>query len=103
MKDHHFDTILNYLIFKWRTAQISDDEMLLELKQEIFQNKYKGPGLQGVIILAMGEKEEGLKILKEYLKENEQDEELSNMKLERFKDEIRELFEQIEEDKESFT
>ena len=44
----------------------------------------------------MGQKEEGLKVLKEYLKEDEKDSELSNMKLEKFKDEIREIFDQIE-------
>jgi hypothetical protein len=40
----------------------------------------------------MGEKEEGLKILSEYLKDGEQDDEMQNMKLERFKDELREIF-----------
>jgi hypothetical protein len=28
MKDEHFDTKLNYLMFKWRSGQISDDELI---------------------------------------------------------------------------
>lgn len=36
MKDQHFDTKLNYLIFQWRNAHISDDELLAELQNDFF-------------------------------------------------------------------
>jgi hypothetical protein len=36
MKDEHFDTLLNYLIYKWRCAQLSDGELLEELSKGVF-------------------------------------------------------------------
>jgi hypothetical protein len=36
MKDEHFDTKLNYLIYMWRMGSIADSELLEELDKEIF-------------------------------------------------------------------
>ena len=36
MKELHFDTTVNYLIYKWRTGQLSDDELIQDLGKEIF-------------------------------------------------------------------
>lgn len=45
MKDEHFDTHLNYLIYKWRIALFSDSELLYELSKNVFQQSDIGLGL----------------------------------------------------------
>ena len=37
MKDEHFDTKWNYLMYKWRSGGMTDDELQTELQQgEVF-------------------------------------------------------------------
>lgn len=69
MKEFHFDSKVNYLIYKWRSAQLSDNELLSEMEEQIFKVKDKGQGLEGIIQIAIGEKQEGLALLKQYLSE----------------------------------
>lgn len=45
MNDEHFDTLINYLIYKWKNAQITDDELIKEMSKEIFLMKDIGEGL----------------------------------------------------------
>jgi serine/threonine protein kinase len=62
----HFDTLVNFALFKWRTAQIDDDRLKEELATHVFTNKHKGHSLEGIIKIALGDKREGLKILEAY-------------------------------------
>ena len=50
-------------MFKWKTASIDDEELKALLEEKVFTNKHKGHSLEGIIKIALGEKEEGLKIL----------------------------------------
>jgi len=52
-------------MYLWKYALITDDE-LKEKLETVFTNKYKGHSLEGIISIAIGEKEEGLKILEAY-------------------------------------
>jgi hypothetical protein len=36
MKDEHFDTKLNFLMYQWRTGVLSDDQLVNSLQQEVF-------------------------------------------------------------------
>ena len=67
----HFDTQVNFALFKWKTAQIDDQELLTSLKS-VFLNKHKGRSLEGIIKIALGEKEEGLQILEQFNDEQKQ-------------------------------
>lgn len=53
-------------MYRWKHALITDDELVTELKDQVFNNKHKGHSLEGIINIALGEKEEGLKILESY-------------------------------------
>lgn len=64
MKDEHFDTKLNYLLYQWKTGGISDDELQTQLQQaEVFSQSDIGGGLKGIVKLAVGEVTEGTEIL----------------------------------------
>lgn len=56
MKDTHFDTLVNYNVYKWKSGMFSDEELIKEMEREIFQVKDKGEGLKGIIYIAIGEK-----------------------------------------------
>lgn len=62
----HFDTKVNYEMFRWKNAIISDDELVDYLKESVFKNQDKGPSLHGIICIALGEKEDGMQILEKY-------------------------------------
>lgn len=53
-------------MYQWKYALITDEELKLDLKDLVFTNKHKGHSLEGIINIALGEKEEGLKILETY-------------------------------------
>lgn len=57
---------------------ITDTDLIEELDENIFQNKHKGHSLEGIIMIALGEKVEGLGILEAYNKDNHQLVELQN-------------------------
>jgi len=59
MNDEHFDTLTNYLIYKWKNAQITDDEIITEMSKDIFEEKDIGQGVKGLILIASGDKERG--------------------------------------------
>lgn len=46
---NHFDTQVNYELFKWGFAIISDQELIQSLKESAFKNKHKGLSLEGII------------------------------------------------------
>lgn len=66
LNEKHFDTRVNYAMYRWKYALITDDELKLELQDQVFTNKHKGHSLLGIINIALGEKEEGLRILETY-------------------------------------
>jgi hypothetical protein len=64
MKDEHFDTKWNYLMYKWRSGGMTDDELHTELQQrEVFSQSDIGGGLKGLVKLVIGEVTEGTEIL----------------------------------------
>jgi len=62
----HFDTQVNFAMYQWNFAEITDDELLDELSEQVFNNKHKGHSLEGIIKIALGEKEDGLKVLEKF-------------------------------------
>lgn len=46
---NHFDTQVNYELFRWRFAMISDEELIQSLNESAFKNKHKGLSLEGII------------------------------------------------------
>ena len=55
MKDEHFDSKMNFLMYKWRTGVIADDELVSSLQQEVFNQSDIGAGLKGIVKLCIGE------------------------------------------------
>lgn len=103
MKDQHLDTKLNYLIFQWRNAHISDEDLLTELSSEFFADKDIGVGLSGIINIATGERDSGLEILRKFIseEENKADQEVT-LKAQRFKNMIKEIVDQVTLDKDQY-
>ena len=61
----HFDTKVNFELYRWKHALTTDEELLNELEVQ-FGNKFKGRPLEGIVLIALGEKEKGLEILKKF-------------------------------------
>lgn len=78
MNPYHFDTKVNFEMYRWKHALITDTDLLDELEDNIFSNKHKGHSLEGIIKIATGDKVEGLAILEAYNKDNHQLVELQN-------------------------
>lgn len=68
---NHFDTKVNYELYRWKHAITTDDELLAEL-EDVFKNKHKGHSLQGIICVALGEKDKGLKLLDMFNRDNKE-------------------------------
>lgn len=64
--EKHFDTLVNFNLYKWRNAMITDQVLLQNLKPNVFLNKQKGGSIEGIINIAIGEKEKGLQILEQF-------------------------------------
>jgi len=47
-------------MYQWQYAKITDNQLLVALEKNIFKNKYKGHSLEGIINIALGQKEKGL-------------------------------------------
>ena len=68
MNPQHEDSLLNSLIFDWRTGFISDEEAIAKLHAERDHlNHEKFSILEGLLKVAMGEKADGVTILKKHL------------------------------------
>lgn len=63
---NHFDTKVNVEMYRWKYAIITDEELLDRLDKEVFKNKHRGPSLEGIIRIAVGEKKKGLQILEKF-------------------------------------
>ena len=119
MNPQHEDSLLNSLIFDWRTGFISDEEAIEKLHAERDHlNHEKFSILEGLLKVAMGEKADGVAILKKHLFEESKEgpppitfSNLGNGRREErkemaarisHKDDLRELFQQIQLRKDSF-
>jgi hypothetical protein len=66
MKDSHFDISTNFILYKWKSAQFTDEDVVEEMKRNVIAaNTEKSIGLDGLINIAIGEKNEGMSIIKE--------------------------------------
>ena len=63
----HFDSQVNYELFRWRYAFTSDEDLMSELKETAFRNKQKGEGLKGLVQIALGEKQQGIQTLESFI------------------------------------
>lgn len=63
--DRHFDSAANFCIYRWSTGRISDSQLMAELSQFVFDVSGKGEALHAYLLLATGEREKGLTMLKE--------------------------------------
>ena len=80
MKEEHFDTQINYLIYKWKEANISDDELLEELNKDSYRSKHLGQIIRGTVQIAIGQLTEGIETLTTFITnyEDEQDQDGKN-------------------------
>ena len=80
MKEEHFDTQINYLIYKWKEANISDDELLEELNKDSYRSKHLGQIIRGTVQIAIGQLTEGIETLNTFITnyEDEQDQDGKN-------------------------
>ena len=56
---------------RWSTGRIGDAQLLSELGQFVFQVPGKGECLEAYIKIAIGEREAGLELLKEFITKTE--------------------------------
>jgi hypothetical protein len=63
--ERHLDAQTNLSIYKWSLGEISDQELMYEL-EEVFENQNKGKTLNAYLLLAQGQRESGVQMLKEY-------------------------------------
>jgi len=64
--------LVNYALYQWRYAEITDDQLKDQLSNGVFDHLHKGNSLKGIIEIAIGEKASGIEILQEYNKQKEQ-------------------------------
>ncbi len=55
INDRHFDCKLNFVLHRWSTAKINDQQMLRELEQFVLNIPYKGKLLRAALSIAMGD------------------------------------------------
>ena len=73
MKETHFDTKFNFLLYKWRSAQFSDEEIVEEIRTMINTESERALGLEGLINIAIGDKSEGMNIIRSLLAEEQKE------------------------------
>jgi hypothetical protein len=62
--DRHFDSQCNYCMHRWSTGKITNEQLIEELTVFVFGVQGKGQLLNAAILIAQGEKEPGLALLK---------------------------------------
>ena len=67
ISDRHFDSQANFCMHRWSTGRISDSQLMSELGNFVFEVPGKGTTMQAYLEIATGEREAGMKILKEYI------------------------------------
>mmetsp|Transcript_10619 Transcript_10619/g.10701 ORF Transcript_10619/g.10701 Transcript_10619/m.10701 type:complete len:238 (-) Transcript_10619:807-1520(-) len=103
MKESHFATKINFILYRWKSGQLSDGELVEEIQNNLIgQEGEKAVGLEGLIKIAIGDKQEGMEIVKGFIQEEEKDQDLKNFKRERKVNELRDVYMQIQLEKEGF-
>ena len=69
ISDRHFDSQTNFCMHRWSTGFISDAQLMTELSQFFMEYPGKGTVLQAYLLIAAGDREAGMQILKKYIEE----------------------------------
>lgn len=56
-------------MYRWSTAKISDNKIMTELEDFVFKAPHKGETLKAYMKIALGDKEQGVLLLKKYIDE----------------------------------
>ena len=67
ISDRHFDSQANFCMHRWSTGRISDSQLMSELGQFVFEVHGKGTTLKAYLLIATGDREEGVEILRNYI------------------------------------
>lgn len=67
INQRHFDSICNYVLYRWSTAKIDEQQMTEELTPFVFTNPNKGRCLKAYLKLAVGDHDQGMRGLREYI------------------------------------
>ena len=67
LSDRHFDSQCNFCMHRWSTGRISDAQLIAEMSEFVFGVTGKGEILHGFLLISMGEREEGMGILKKFI------------------------------------
>ena len=71
LSDRHFDSQCNFCMHRWSTGRISDLQLITEMEEFIFGVKGKGKTLHAYLLISMGEREQGMQILKQFIAETD--------------------------------
>ena len=71
LSDRHFDSQCNFCMHRWSTGRISDAQLITEMDEFVFSVPGKGETLNAYLLIAMGERDEGMAILKQYISTTE--------------------------------
>ena len=71
LSDRHFDSQCNYCMHRWSTGRISDQQLIEEMQEFVFSVPGKGETLHAYLLISMGEREQGMSILKKYIAQTE--------------------------------
>jgi len=63
--DRHFDAQVNFSMHRWSSGQITDAQLMSELSIFVFDVQGKGEILHAALLIATGEKDDGLELLKQ--------------------------------------
>ena len=69
--DRHFDSMCNFCMHRWSTGRISDAQLIAEMEEFVFSVPGKGETLHAYLLICMGEKEQGMQILKSFIAQTE--------------------------------
>ena len=64
LSDRHFDSQCNFCMHRWSTGRISDQQLVAEMSEFVFSVPGKGKTLHAYLLISMGEREQGMAILK---------------------------------------
>ena len=65
--DRHFDSMCNFCMHRWSTGRISDAQLIAEMEEFVFSVPGKGETLHAYLLICMGEREQGMSILKKFI------------------------------------
>lgn len=92
-------------MYRWSTAKIGDSKLMSEMEEFVFLNQHKGLTLKAYLMIAQGEKEQGLSILKDYVEATRsalKKERIPNLKAQRSLKQADEVLNTVVLDKKTF-